>query len=155
MGAFSMLLGSLCAGVLGDRHGRKPALIGCVVIFGVFSLLTARCTDLGSLMVLRFLTCLGLGGGVPLTIALATDYATVGNPRRLVILMSSGLAIGSTAGGFISRQFVTSFGWQAIFIFGEICRFCWLRCRASGCRIGGVRDRLAASRREYKRGSQY
>ena len=34
--------------------------------------------------------------------------------------MSSGLAIRSTAGGFIARQFVTSFGWEAIFIFGGL-----------------------------------
>jgi MFS family permease len=119
VGAFGMLLGSLFAGILGDRIGRKPILIGCVAIFGVFTLLTARSTNLGSLTELRFLASLGLGGGVPLTIALATDYAIVQRPRRLVILMSSGLAIGST-GGFIARQFVTSFGWEAIFIFGGL-----------------------------------
>jgi MFS transporter, AAHS family, 4-hydroxybenzoate transporter len=120
MGAFGMLLGSLFAGILGDLIGRKPSLIGCVAIFGVFTLLTSRSTNLGSLTVLRFLACLGLGGGVPLTIALATDYAITRRPRRLVILMSSGLAIGSTAGGFFARQFVTSFGWEAIFIFGGL-----------------------------------
>jgi MFS transporter, AAHS family, 4-hydroxybenzoate transporter len=120
LGALGMLLGSLSAGVLGDRVGRKASLIGCVVMFGVFTLLTARSANLGSLTVLRFLACLGLGGGAPLTIALATDYATVARPRRLVILMSSGLAVGSTAGGFMGRQFVTSFGWEAIFIFGGL-----------------------------------
>jgi AAHS family 4-hydroxybenzoate transporter-like MFS transporter len=120
LGAFGMLIGSLCAGVLGDRLGRKPILIGCVAAFGVFALLTAWSAGLGSLTVLRFLACLGLGGGVPLTIALATDYASPKKPRRLIILMSSGLAVGSTVGGFLARQFVTSFGWEAIFIFGGL-----------------------------------
>ena len=120
LGAVSMGVGSLCAGLLGDRVGRKPVLIGCVAIFGAFSLLIAWSTGLNSLAVLRFLACLGLGGGVPLTIALATDYAPTRNPRRLVILMSTGLAVGSAAGGFIARHFVTSFGWQAIFIFGGL-----------------------------------
>src|SRR5689334_10488532 len=41
IGALGMLLGSLCAGILGDRLGRKPVLIGCVALFGLFSLFTA------------------------------------------------------------------------------------------------------------------
>ena len=118
LGAVSMLVGSMCAGILGDRLGRKPILIGCVAIFGTFSLLIAWSTGLISLTVLRCLACLGLGGGVPLSIALATDYAPTRSPRRLVILMSTGLAVGSTASGFISRQFVTTLGWEAIFVFG-------------------------------------
>jgi AAHS family 4-hydroxybenzoate transporter-like MFS transporter len=37
-----------------------------------------------------------------------------------VILISSGLAIGSTAGGFASSLFVTTLGWQAIFVVGGL-----------------------------------
>ena len=33
-GNVGLLLGSLCAGLLGDRLGRKPVLIGCVLAFG-------------------------------------------------------------------------------------------------------------------------
>jgi AAHS family 4-hydroxybenzoate transporter-like MFS transporter len=120
LGAIGMLLGSLCAGVLGDRVGRRSVLIGCVAIFGALSILTAYSSNLHSLTVLRFLARLGLGGGVPVTVALATDHAPRKGPRRLVILISSGLAIGSTAGGFISSLFVSSLGWQAIFIVGGL-----------------------------------
>jgi AAHS family 4-hydroxybenzoate transporter-like MFS transporter len=120
MGAIGMLLGSLCAGALGDRIGRKPVLIGCVAMFGALSILTAYCGNVNSLTALRFLACLGLGGGVPVTVALATDHAPHKSPRRLVIMISSGLAIGSTAGGFISSLFVRSLGWQAIFIVGGL-----------------------------------
>ena len=120
LGAVGMLVGSMCAGILGDRLGRKPVLIGCVALFGIFSLLIAWSNGLVSLTVLRCIACIGLGGGVPLTIALATDYAPARSPRRLVILMSTGLAVGSTASGFISKQFVTTFGWEAIFVFGGV-----------------------------------
>jgi MFS transporter, AAHS family, 4-hydroxybenzoate transporter len=120
VGGIGMLLGALCAGVLGDRIGRKPVLIACVATFGLFSLLTARATGLESLAVLRFLTCIGLGGGVPLATALATDSAPLRNPRRFVILTSIGLPIGGTAGGFVARPFATSFGWEAIFLAGGL-----------------------------------
>jgi AAHS family 4-hydroxybenzoate transporter-like MFS transporter len=119
-GSVGMLLGSLVAGLLGDRTGRKPVLIGCVAFFGVFSLLIAGSTGLASLTVLRFISCLGLGGGVPIAIALTTDFAPPDRARRIVILTSGGLAVGSTFGGFAAREFVTTFGWQAIFVVGGV-----------------------------------
>ena len=40
-GNVGLLFGSLCAGLLGDRLGRKLVLISCVAGFGIFSLLSA------------------------------------------------------------------------------------------------------------------
>jgi len=119
-GSFGLLFGALSAGLLGDRLGRKPVLIGCTAVFGVFSLLTAFATGLSSLSVLRFFTGLGLGGGIPIAIALATDYAPPGSPRRLVILMSAGISIGNTVGGFLASQIVKLTGWEFIFVVGGL-----------------------------------
>lgn len=119
-GSFGLLFGALSAGLLGDRLGRKPVLVGCIAVFGLFSLLTAFSTGLVSLAVLRFLTGLGLGGGIPIAIALATDYAPLRNPRRLVILMSAGISVGNTMGGFIASQIVRLSSWEMIFIVGGL-----------------------------------
>lgn len=119
-GSFGLLFGALGAGLLGDRLGRKPVLIGCTSVFGLFSLLTAFATGLTSLAVLRFLTGLGLGGGIPIAIALATDYAPLRSPRRLVILMSAGISVGNTVGGFIASQIVKATGWESIFVVGGL-----------------------------------
>lgn len=119
-GSFGLLFGALSAGILGDRLGRKPVLIGCTAVFGLFSLLTAAATGLGSLAVLRFFTGLGLGGGIPIAIALATDCAPLASPRRLVILMSAGISVGNTSGGFIAAQLVRLSGWPSIFVVGGL-----------------------------------
>ena len=119
-GSFGLLFGALSAGLLGDRLGRKPVLIGCTAVFGLFSLLTAFSTGLVSLAVLRFLTGLGLGGGIPISIALATDYAPLRNPRRLVILMSAGVSVGNNTGGFIASQIVRQSSWETIFVVGGL-----------------------------------
>jgi AAHS family 4-hydroxybenzoate transporter-like MFS transporter len=119
-GSFGLLLGALSAGLLGDRLGRKPVLIGCTAMFGLFSLLTAFATGLPSLAVLRFLTGLGLGGGIPIAIAPATDYAPLRSPKRLVILMSAGISVGNTVGGFIASEIVKLTGWESIFIVGGL-----------------------------------
>ena len=119
-GSFGLLFGALSAGLLGDRLGRKPVLIGCTAVFGLFSLLTAFATGLQSLAAMRFFTGLGLGGGIPIAIALATDYAPLKSPRRLVILMSAGISVGNTAGGFIASQIVKTAGWESIFVVGGL-----------------------------------
>ena len=119
-GNVGLLLGSLCAGLLGDRLGRKPVLLSCVASFGIFSLLSALVGTPFQLAALRFLTGLGLGGGIPLAIALASDVSPPSGQGRVVILMSAGVPIGFAAGGFLASQLVRGFGWPAIFIVGGI-----------------------------------
>jgi AAHS family 4-hydroxybenzoate transporter-like MFS transporter len=119
-GNIGLLLGSLGAGLLGDRIGRKPVLVSCVAGFGVFSALSALAGSPSQLAALRLLTGLGLGGGIPLAIALVSDFSPPSKQARLVMLMSAGLPIGVTAGGFLASQLVRGFGWQAIFMVGGI-----------------------------------
>jgi AAHS family 4-hydroxybenzoate transporter-like MFS transporter len=68
----------------------------------------------------RFLTGLGLGGGIPLTIALASDFAPPMAQGRLVILMTAGVAIGFTVGGWLASQVVRFLGWPGIFALGGV-----------------------------------
>lgn len=119
-GNIGLLFGALIAGPIGDRIGRKPVLIGCVATFGLFSLLSAFAGGPQALLWLRFATGLGLGGGVPLAIALATDHAPADRQGRLVILMSSGVSIGNTIGGLTASQIVRFLGWPWIFALGGL-----------------------------------
>jgi MFS family permease len=60
-----MVFGALGSGPLADRFGRKVVLVGAVLLFGAFSLASAYSTNVDQLLVLRFLTGLGLGAGMP------------------------------------------------------------------------------------------
>jgi len=119
-GNVGLLLGTTCAGSLGDRAGRRPVLIGSVAVFGVFSLLSALVASPMQLAGVRLLTGLGLGGGIPLSIALVSDLAPPMVQGRLVILMSASIPIGLTLGGLLASRLVPLFGWPWIFVLGGV-----------------------------------
>ena len=119
-GNVGLLLGSLFAGLLGDRLGRKPVLIGCALVFGLFSLISAFAASPLYLAALRFPTGLGLGGGIPLAVALAADVAPAETRGRLVILTCLGVGAGFTLGGLLASRLVALFGWPAIFVTGGL-----------------------------------
>ena len=119
-GNVGLLFGSLFAGLLGDRLGRKPVLIGCTVVFGLLTLMAAFAPSPLYLAALRFPTGLGLGGGIPLAVALAADSAPAETRGRLVILTCLGVGTGFALGGLLASRLVALFGWPAIFVTGGL-----------------------------------
>ena len=63
-----MLFGSLGLGYIGDRFGRKPAIIIAMLVFGTVGVVTALSTSLPTLIGLRFLVGLGAGDCCPTTL---------------------------------------------------------------------------------------
>lgn len=119
-GLFGLMAGALLLGPLADRYGRKPILILSVAFFGLTSLLSSFATDMTTLLVLRFLTGLGLGGAMPTTITLTSEYCP--QPRRasLVTLMFCGFTIGSALGGLVAAQLLATVGWRGILMIGGV-----------------------------------
>jgi MFS transporter, AAHS family, 4-hydroxybenzoate transporter len=115
-GNIGLLLGLLGVGLLGDRLRRRPLIICCVLEFGFFTLLSALVQSPLQLASLRFLTGLGLGGTLPLAMAIAADFAPRGSQGGFVILTNVGVPMGVTFGGLLASQLVRTFGWPAIFV---------------------------------------
>src|SRR5690349_2792498 len=70
-----ILFGSAIFGWIGDRYGRKAALIGANLLFGVFTLAAAFSTSLDQMFWLRLLAGLGIGGVIPNVVALNAECA--------------------------------------------------------------------------------
>ncbi|MES2262202.1 MAG: MFS transporter [Pseudomonadota bacterium] len=119
-GLFGLMAGALLLGPLADRYGRKPILVLSVAFFGLASLLSAFSTDLTMLLVLRFLTGLGLGGAMPSTITLTSEYCPQQRRSGLVTLMFCGFTVGSALGGLLAAQLLSSIGWRGVLLIGGL-----------------------------------
>jgi len=119
-GLFGLLLGAVIFGTLADRFGRKQTILWSMLIFSVLSFAPCYATSFQSLLVLRFLTGLGLGGATPTIIALTCEYTPDRLRSTVVNIMFCGFPFGSTLGGFLSAWMIPAYGWQAVFYVGSV-----------------------------------
>jgi MFS transporter, AAHS family, 4-hydroxybenzoate transporter len=119
-GLFGLMLGALIFGPLADKVGRKPVVLLCTLAFGLCSLATPLATSLDSLLAIRFLTGLGLGGCMPNAIALTCEYGPRRKRTTMVMVMFCGFSLGSAAGGALAAKLIPSFGWQSVFVLGGL-----------------------------------
>lgn len=115
-----MVFGALGSGPLADRFGRKGVLVGAVLVFGGFSLASAYATNVDQLLVLRFLTGLGLGAGMPNATTLLSEYTPERLKSLLVTSMFCGFNLGMAGGGFISAKLIPAYGWHSLLVIGGV-----------------------------------
>jgi MFS transporter, AAHS family, 4-hydroxybenzoate transporter len=115
---FGVMIGSLLFGALADYFGRKWLVIAGVLVFALGTLATSRATGVSDLLILRFVTGLGLGGVLPNTIALTGEYSPQRRRTLLIMLMFMTVSLGSAIGGLIAAKLIPVYGWQVIFLVG-------------------------------------
>lgn len=119
-GLFGMLLGSLILTPVGDKFGRRPVLIASTFFFALCMLLTTQVTSIDQLLVLRFITGLGLGSIMPNAMALVGEFSPSGARVTRMMLVSCGFTVGAAVGGFVSAALIPAFGWQSVFLVGGL-----------------------------------
>src|SRR5438552_1367391 len=117
---FGMMIGGAVGGILGDRIGRRTALLFSMLSFAVLTLAISTVNGLMLLGAFRFLAGLGLGGAMPNAAALSSEYV----PRRqrpfAVTLTIVCIPLGGSLAGLVGGQVLPRFGWRGLFLVGGI-----------------------------------
>jgi AAHS family 4-hydroxybenzoate transporter-like MFS transporter len=113
-------VGALLTGPIADRIGRKPLIICAVLIFGLFTFLTAQSSSVRELLAYRFLAGLGLGAGLANAAAMVVEYTPRNRQVTAVLWLFLGFSLGSMIGGFLSSSIIAAFTWRSIFYIGAV-----------------------------------
>jgi MFS transporter, AAHS family, 4-hydroxybenzoate transporter len=118
IGLFGTMVGGFALGYLGDRIGRRPMVIFATALFGILTMCFALANSYGSLLALRFIDGLPLGGMLPLAWALNIEYVPKRYRATVVTVIMMGYSLGTALGGPIAIWLIPKFGWKSVFILG-------------------------------------
>ena len=116
MAFVGMMIGAIFAGRMADSWGRRRTILGCAIVFSIFTILCAFAPSAAVFGGLRLLAGIGLGGLVPSANALVAELVTAKWRSTIATLMMSGVPIGGSIAALVGIQLIPAFGWQSMFL---------------------------------------
>ena len=120
VGLVGVMVGAIAVGTVTDIIGCRRTMLCTVVGFSVLTLLCAVAPDPWTFGVLRFLAGLGLGGVLPVAIALVNEYARVGKGGGATTVLMTGYHVGAVITALLGIVVIPVFGWRAMFVIGAL-----------------------------------
>jgi len=120
-------LGGLIFGVMGDRIGRAKTMMFTILLYSVFTGLSALSTSFWDFAIYRFLTGMGVGGEFAVGVALVAEVMPdLARPYTLALLQSlsavgniSAALVSIGMGELVAREQIQNI-WRPMFIIGAV-----------------------------------
>lgn len=121
--------GGIIFGILADRIGRVKALVLSILIYSIFTALTATATSLAMLILWRSLVGIGMGGEWSAGSVLVAESWPARHRGKAIGLMQSGWAIGYILAAALAALIIPLWGWRPLFVIGVAPAFfvLWIR----------------------------
>jgi AAHS family 3-hydroxyphenylpropionic acid transporter len=119
-GTLGLFVGAAVGGRIADLIGRARTLAYCLLVFGLFSLLTTTTSGLHALVLVRVLTGLGLGGAMPTSIALASEATVPSRRLATTATLMAAMPLGGAITGLIALTDRWGWNWRDIFYLGGV-----------------------------------
>jgi MFS transporter, putative metabolite:H+ symporter len=115
-------VGAWAFGFMSEAYGRKIAFVIAIFLFGILSIATAFAWDFQSLVTLRVIQGLGLGGEVPVAAALFNEFLRTEKRGRIALMYQLifiwGAMLTPVIGLICFSLFGQELGWRVMFLFG-------------------------------------
>lgn len=118
---FTMAFMTLAYGSLSDRLGRRPVLLGGLVLFTFGSGLALLAHSIEILMIARFLQAAGAACGLVLSRAIARDVFGADRLVKVIAYLTMAYTLMPMIAPPIGGWLVDHYGWRSIFWFATLC----------------------------------
>jgi putative MFS transporter len=120
IGYAGQVIGGIVSGWLAEKYGRVPLMVANIVLFSFMSFCCIFAGSYASLLTLRFLQGIGLGGEVPIANTYISEFAKSTKRGRFVLIQQLMFPIGLTTVALVGTFVVPILGWQWMFFFGAL-----------------------------------
>lgn len=118
VGLFGIAVGTAFGGALGDKLGRRPALILSVLVFAAATLGFGFSHSLTALYMLRLVAGVGIGGALPNATTITAEFTPASRRPLAVTTAIVCVPVGGVFAGLISAKILTSGNWRMLFYIG-------------------------------------
>lgn len=133
----ALVLSASIGGWLADKIGRKPVLIAAVLLFALFTLLTAYVSELGALLnqaaamgqhsselaalyIARIGAGLGFGAALPNMMAMAADVSRPDRRAFTAAAIFCGMPLGGGTVALLTQALSPDYDWRILFFAGGV-----------------------------------
>ncbi len=115
-GLVGMTSGAMFIAPYADRIGRRAMILISIVLTGGGVLATAEADTVNTLMVLRFISGLGIGAMLASVATMAAEFAPDRQRNFILSTVLAGYPIGATLFGLVAADVIPALGWRALFV---------------------------------------
>ncbi len=115
-----MTIGSVVAGFLGDKYGRRFTYQFNLVVFGLASFAAAAAPSMEWLIAARFVMGLGLGAEIVVGYSTMTEFVPPRTRGRWMAMMAFIVVAGFPATSLLGYLIIPNFGWRPMFVIAGI-----------------------------------
>ena len=120
VGLLGMTAGAMFIAPYADRIGRRAIILLSFLFTGFGPLATAVVPSVEFLIVLRFITGLGIGAILASVATMTAEFAPDRQRNFILLSILAGYPIGAMIFGVVAAELIPVFGWRALFALAGI-----------------------------------